>query len=58
MFRDRFVRQVARTGGKKLPVVVAIAREMLCLMYSIARERRHYTVEPPSRPNRRTKPAA
>jgi transposase len=58
MFRDRFVRHVARTGGKKLPVVVAVAREMLCLMFSIARERRHYTVEPPKRQNRHTEVAA
>jgi transposase len=58
MFRDRFVRHVARTGGKKLPVVVAVAREMLCLMFNIARERRCYTVEPPKRQNRRTEVAA
>lgn len=29
MFRQRFEAHVARTAGKKLPVVVAIAREML-----------------------------
>ena len=58
MFRARFERHVARTGGKKLPVVVALAREMLCLMFNIARERRHYTIEPPKRQNRRTEVAA
>jgi hypothetical protein len=39
---------VARNGGRKMPVVVAVAREMLRLMYSVARERRPYTIEPPA----------
>lgn len=49
MFRQRFEAHVARKAGKKLPVVVAIAREMLRLMFNIARERRIYTPEPPVR---------
>jgi transposase len=53
MFRRRFEAHVARNGGRKLPVIVAISRDMLCLMFSIARERRHYTSEPPQRQNRR-----
>jgi transposase len=48
MFRARFEAHVARNGGRKMPVVVAVAREMLRLMYSVARERRPYTIEPPA----------
>lgn len=58
MFRGRFERHVARTGGRKMPVIVALSRDMLCLMFNIARERRYYTPEPPRRQNRCTEVAA
>ena len=58
MYRQRFEAHVARNGGKKLPVIVALSRDVLCLMFNIARERRHYTPEPPQRQNRRRDEAA
>jgi transposase len=56
MFRARFEAHVARNGGRKMPVVVAVAREMLRLMYSVARERRPYTIEPPKARTRTAEP--
>ena len=58
MYRWRFEAHVGRNGGKKLPVIVALSRDVLCLMFNIARERRHYTPEPPQRQNRRKDKAA
>ena len=49
IYRKQFEALVGRNGGKKLPAVLAIGRRMLKLMFSVARNRRRYTPEPPGR---------
>ena len=34
-------------GGRKLPALVALMRKATKLMYSVAKDRRDYTMEPP-----------
>lgn len=47
LFRQEFEALVARNGGRKVPAIVAISRKFLRLMFSVAKERRHYTIESP-----------
>jgi transposase len=49
LFRAEFDGLVARNGGKRLKAVVAVSRSGLRLWFSIARERRIFTLEPPPR---------
>jgi transposase len=49
VFRDEYEALLARNGDRKIPALVAVARSALKLMYSIARDRRPFTPEPPSR---------
>jgi transposase len=52
LFRAEYQALCARNGGQKLKAVVAVMRSGLRLLYSIARDRRRFTVEPPSRHRR------
>jgi transposase len=47
LFRAEFDGLVARNGGKRLKAVVAVSRSALRLWYSVARERRPFTMAPP-----------
>ena len=47
IFRAEFEAMLERNGGKRKKAVVSLSRRMLRLMYSVARERRRYTAEPP-----------
>jgi transposase len=47
LFRAEFDGLVARNGGKRLKAVVAVSRSALRLLFSIARDRRMFTVLPP-----------
>jgi hypothetical protein len=47
LFRAEYDALCARNGGQKLKAIVAVMRSGLRLMYSIARDRRSYTAEPP-----------
>jgi transposase len=49
LFRPEYEALLARNGGRKIPALVAVARSALKLMYSIARDRRMFTPEPPAR---------
>jgi transposase len=49
LFRAEFDGLVARNGGKRLKAVVAVSRSALRLWFSIARERRVFTLQPPAR---------
>jgi transposase len=52
LFRAEYEALCARNGGQKLKAVVAVMRSGLRLLYSIARDRRRFTVEPPPRQRR------
>jgi len=54
LFRADYEALCARNGGQKLKAIVAVMRSGLQLLYSIARDRRRFTVEPP--PRRRARP--
>ena len=54
LFRADYEALCARNGGQKLKAVVAVMRSGLQLMYSIARDRRRFTVEAPPRRTRAT----
>ena len=54
LFRADYEGLCARNGGQKLKAIVAVMRSGLQLLYSIARARRRFTVEPP--PRRRARP--
>lgn len=47
MYAEAYRRMLANNGGRKLSALVALGRRGLRLMYSIARNRRLYTPEPP-----------
>ena len=47
MFRATYEQLLQRNGGRKLAALVAISRKILKLMYSVARDRRQWTPEPP-----------
>lgn len=49
IFRPEFDRLIARNGGNKMKAIVAVSRSALRLMYSIARDRRTFTSEAPTR---------
>lgn len=49
LHRAEFVAHLKRNGGRKMPAIVAVSRQMLRLMFCIARERRPFTKEPPLR---------
>jgi transposase len=49
LFRKQYERAVARNGGKKKKALVAISRDVVCLMFSIAWNRRTFTKVPPRR---------
>jgi transposase len=51
IYYQRFQRGLGR-GSHKRSLLVALSRQMLCLMFSIAKERRHYTPTPPPRKQR------
>lgn len=47
LFRAEYERLLARNGGNKLKALVAVSRSGLRLLFSIARDRRIFTAEPP-----------
>ncbi len=49
LFRAEYEALCQRNGGVKMKVVVAVMRSGLRLLYSIARDRRLFTAEPPAR---------
>ena len=49
IYHGAFNRMLKRNGAKKLPAIIAVGRDMLCLMFAVARDRRTFTVAPPSR---------
>ena len=53
LFRAEYEALCRRNGGAKLKAVVAVMRSGLRLLYSIARDRRRFTVDPPPRRRRR-----
>jgi transposase len=48
IFREQFEAMLERNGGKRKKAVVSLSRYMLRLMFSVAKERRHYTAEAPN----------
>jgi transposase len=54
LFRAEYDALMNRNGGQAMKALGAVMRSALRLMYSIARDRRTFTVEPPSR--RRARP--
>lgn len=52
LFRAEYEALCARNGGQKLKAVVAVMRSGLRLLYSIARDRRRFTSDPPPRRRR------
>jgi len=48
LFRAEYEALCQRNGGAKMKAVVAVMRSGLQLLYSIARDRRPFTVEPPA----------
>jgi transposase len=55
LFRAEYEALCQRNGGQKLKAVVAVMRSGLRLLYSIARDRRLFTPEPPPRRRRGTR---
>ena len=49
LFRTEYEALCQRNGGVKMKAVVAVMRSGLRLLYSIARDRRLFTAEPPTR---------
>ncbi len=49
LFRAEYDALMARNGGKPHKALVAIARRLLRIMFSVARNRRPWTPEPPAR---------
>lgn len=49
LFRAEYEALCQRNGGVKMKAVVAVMRSGLCLLYSVARDRRLFTAEPPQR---------
>lgn len=47
IFRSEFEALCQRNGGRKMKAVVAVMRSGLRLLYSVARDRRMFTAEPP-----------
>lgn len=47
LFRAEYEALCARNGGQKMKAVVAVMRSGLRLVYSVARDRRMFTAEPP-----------
>lgn len=47
LFRTTYEQLLQRNGGRKIAALVAISRKILKLMYSVARDRRQWTPEPP-----------
>lgn len=47
LFRAEYEGLCQRNGGQKMKAVVAVMRSGLRLLYSVARDRRMYTAEPP-----------
>lgn len=47
LFRDQYEQALKRNGGKKKKALVAISRDVVRLMFSIARDRRSFTRTPP-----------
>lgn len=47
LFREEYDRLMARNGGKAHKALIAIARRGLRIMFSLAKERRHWSTEPP-----------
>lgn len=48
LYRAKYEALLSRNGEKKLKAVVAVMREVLRLLFAIARDRRTFTVEPPA----------
>ncbi len=57
LFRAEYDALMSRNGGHAMKALGAVMRSALRLMYSIARDRRTFTVEPPPRSRRLTKEA-
>jgi transposase len=49
LFRGEYEALCHRNGGQKMKAVVAVMRSALRLLYSVARDRRMFTAEPPAR---------
>ena len=49
LFRPEYEALCRRNGGVKMKAGVAVMRAGLRLLYSIARDRRRFTAEPPAR---------
>jgi transposase len=47
LFRAEYEGLIARNGGQRLKAVVAVSRSAVRLLFSVARDRRLFTVEPP-----------
>lgn len=47
LFRAEYEGLIARNGGQRLKAVVAVSRSAIKLLFSIARDRRMFTVDPP-----------
>jgi transposase len=47
LFRAEYEGLIARNGGQRLKAVVAVSRSAIRLLFSIARDRRQFTPEPP-----------
>ncbi|MBK6423699.1 MAG: hypothetical protein IPF77_16065 [Gemmatimonadetes bacterium] len=47
LFRAEYEALCQRNGGQKMKAVVAVMRSGLRLLYSVARDRRVFTAEPP-----------
>jgi transposase len=54
IYRAEYDALCQRNGGQKLKAVVAVMRSALRLMYSIARDRRMFTLQPPPRDHGRS----
>lgn len=57
LYREQYNRILEKNGNKKMPAVIAVGREMLRLMFSIAQDKRFFTPEPPPRAGGRTQAA-
>jgi len=47
IYREAYEALLERNGGRKIPAVVAISRKLVGLLYSVARDGRLWTPEPP-----------
>ncbi len=47
LYHDYYRRMLERNGGEKIPALVAVMRKAARLMFSVAKDRRAFTMEPP-----------